>query len=334
MRDPGMGTRRNDPERKPVILSVEPLEERFLLSGGSLGGAAPVSSHPAHSLVAGQQNAQPQKVLVAKGSTAGPSASIGQASSLPAAAPQYPSSPAVDENALRQLISSALLHASASPTAYQPDDDDDDSPAMEHLEGYAHSNQVLVSPGFFANQNTNWPDPCCAILILEQGLVKDAGPHLLLLNLLSTAGLGSAATPSVPNASLLAASENGGEGLGKSPMEEAEPLPETSPPSPPSVAPPAEEKENSPPAPILGCPFADGLPIDVGAIQRSADAFFEQIAQKSEEWQDSRVFQKLIPWFAATSMAAYYWVRLRRKQACSGPRTEENWGPDPRMISD
>jgi hypothetical protein len=116
--------------------------------------------------------------------------------------------------------------------------------------------------------------------------------------------------------------------------EEMEPPPQMRPAPPSSAAPPAEERESPPLTPILGCPFADRLPLDVEAIQHSADAFFEQIAKISEEWQDGRVFQELTPWIAAACMAAYQWVRLRKKQSCLLPQAEECGGPDPRMISD
>jgi hypothetical protein len=70
------------------------------------------------------------------------------------------------------------------------------------------------------------------------------------------------------------------------------------------------------------------------AIQHSADAFFEGIAQISEEWQDNWIIQRLTPWLGAATVAAYQWVRLRRRQARSAPDNEESWGPDPMLISE
>jgi hypothetical protein len=76
------------------------------------------------------------------------------------------------------------------------------------------------------------------------------------------------------------------------------------------------------------------LPIDVEAIQRSADTFFEQIAKISEEWHDGRVIEEVIPWLITAGAIAYQWVRLRRNQSSLPPHAEENWGPDPLLISD
>ncbi len=336
-----MGARRKDRGRKPVILSVEPLEDRFLLSGGSLVEAPPADSHSAHSPVANQQNPPPrmdaQNVLLTKTPTSGPSVPTGQASSLPLAAPQYASNPAIGENRLWQLLNSAAqLRASAASTAYHSDDGDDDGdpPAMDRDGGYVHSNEMLALPCLFTNQNANGLDPCCAILIQEQGLAQN-GVHLALLNLFSTAGLGSAATAVVPTVSRVAASGDMEEHAGQPPREEStEPIPEL--PNPPRSldAPPDGESENQPPTPVLGVPFADLLPIDVEAIQRSADAFFERIGQISEEWHDNGIIQKLTPWLVIATVAGYQWVRLRRRQVRSALDNEERWGPDAMLISD
>jgi hypothetical protein len=335
-----MGARRKDRGRKPVILSVEPLEDRFLLSGGSLVEAPPAASYSTHSSVANQQNAPPrtdaQNVLPPKLPTSGPSVPTAPANSLSPAVVQYPSSPSLGENALLQLLNSvALLRASAASAAYRPDDDDDDDlPAMDRDGGYAHPNQMLALPSLFTNQNADGLDPCCAILIQEQGPAQN-GVHLALLNLFSTAGLGSAATTVVPTVSRVAASGDMGEHAGKPAREErTEPIPELPNPSGSLDTPPAGESENQQPAPVLGVPFADLLPIDVEAIQRSADAFFEQIAQISEEWHDNWIIQKLTPWLVIATVAGYQWVRLRRRQVRSAPDNEESWGPNAMLISD
>jgi hypothetical protein len=205
---------------------------------------------------------------------------------------------------------------------------------MDSDEGYPHSNQVLASLCLFTNQNTNLSDPCCEILTREQTPAQD-GAHLLLLNLFSTAGLGSAATGVVPTTSRVAASGDVGVRLGGAAREERrEPIPKLSNLPPSRDVPPAEETEAPPPAPVLGSPFADLLPIDMEAIQHNADAFFEQIAQISEEWQDNWIIQRLTPWLVAATVAAYQWVRLRRRQARSSSDNEESWGPDPMLISE
>ena len=84
----------------------------------------------------------------------------------------------------------------------------------------------------------------------------------------------SEAPPATP--SPFAVPWNAGKGQGKPAREEGrETTPEV--PKPPSLLlpPPAGEKDSPPPASSPGGPFADLLPIDVEAIQRSADAFFE-----------------------------------------------------------
>jgi hypothetical protein len=74
------------------------------------------------------------------------------------------------------------------------------------------------------------------------------------------------------------------------------------------------------------------LPIDVEAIQRSADAFFEQLARLSEEWHDSGVIEKLTPWLIAASVVTYKWVRLRKKQSFRAPDSEDGWEPGPAVF--
>jgi hypothetical protein len=332
-----MGARRIDSRRRSALLSVEPLEDRLLLSGAGTFVADSVSALPAHLPITSQQSTQPQTPVsngpTAKGTTswgtaitrsqplatAGPSRenesrpppSTGgerAAAGLPAVAPQYLSSPAI------------------GPTLYRPDrDGDDDSPAKEMEEALLRSTQgsSVVYP--FTNEEAIGPNYGTPSTTPEQIPAKDGEPHLFL-NLLSAAGLGSAVTSGVAVASPFAAPGNAGKDHGKSAREEeGETTPGVPKPPPLVLPPPAGEKDSPPPASSPGGPFADLLPIDVEAIQRSADAFFEQLGRLSEEWHDSGVIEKLTPWLVAASIVAYKWGRWRGKQSLSAPGSEDGW---------
>jgi hypothetical protein len=86
--------------------------------------------------------------------------------------------------------------------------------------------------------------------------------------------------------------------------------------------------DNPAPEPSRGAPFADLLPFDVEAAQRRVDAFFERLAELSEEWTDGQLLDKLAPWCMAATVVIYEWARRRRRGSSwradggdSGPET-------------
>jgi hypothetical protein len=102
--------------------------------------------------------------------------------------------------------------------------------------------------------------------------------------------------------------------------------------SPLDISPPDALRDDPSPAfpPIM--PFATYLPIDTEAIQRSADILFEQLAQLSEQWNDRRIVERLLPWVAAAGVVAYEWVCLRWLRSFPVLDSEENSGPVPACL--
>lgn len=354
-----MGARRIDPRQRSVLLSVEPLEDRFLLSAAAISGvggyAVPAPPNP----VADQQRVQPQPsssndsaaqqttarasvpLLATKmvqdepryalsGGSSGPSSGVHAASGSIAGIPLPTSNSVTGEKgnwpALYPVFSS---HATIAD-AWGPDHDDD-SPTMEHEEAHLHSHpasfeQYLPTNSAIARTH----DDASAG---TGGTPIPAGSLHAALNLLSAAGLGTVGVARVATVLPAAASLVTGGGQGHSEGNEGR---ETTPKAPNSlplvIPPPAEEEEGPPPASAPCGPFADLLPIDMEAIQRSADAFFEQLTHLSDEWQDSRAIEKLTPWLIAASVVAYKWAWLRRKGSFSTPDSEDNWEAGPAVF--
>jgi hypothetical protein len=350
-----MGARGIDPRRRSAPLSVEPLEDRLLLSGAGTLVVDPISALSAHSPVAIQQNSQSRVPVpndsTIQGSRAGPSSSVADAAGLPAAVPQHPASAAARENEPGQVFYPVtLLHPPIGPTTYQPfplwrgqetapqregtyqPDGDNDFPTEGMEEAHPHYNQALLPPYSFTNEDSGGANYGAPSVSPEQLPAHNGGPHLLL-NLLSAAGFGLAATPVAAAASPFAASRYAGKDQGESTGGEGGKTMPAVPQSSPLLLPqPASEPDSPPLESSPGGPFADLLPIDLAAIERSADAFFQQLAHFSEEWHDSRVIEKLTPWFVAASLVAFSWLRLRRKQSFSAPAFEDSWEPGPAVF--
>lgn len=312
-----MGTRREDRRHRPVILSIEPLEERFLLSGSGAPVAASVSALSPPS-VAVPPSAPPQivlgQIMLQKETVTGLGILAGAVASLPGVLTQQPST------------------AAAPVPATYHSDDDGDSWAIENEEAGNHANQPSVLPFLFTNQNIN-----CPILGGANGTAEQTPPQggasSSLLVVLSTAGFGVAATPVVPIPVLSTVSPISGEQTDKSAPEKGRnPIPELPNSHPFLVAPPAEATPRPTPASSLGIPFADLLPMDGEALQRSADAFFEKLAKVSEQWQDCWVIQKLSPWVIVAGMVAYQWLQLRRLRSGTVPESEDNEGVGPAVF--
>jgi hypothetical protein len=206
-------------------------------------------------------------------------------------------------------------------------DRDADSPAMEYSEARFQSHPAAldtslsagaVTPGFHASGSVR-PGATAA---------QAADPHTAL-DLFSVAGLGSmglARVAAVLPASAAALETWWGHGLAPhdGPREIAPPAP----PSQPLELPPPTEMPDTPaPALPLGDPFADLLPLDAAALQRSADTFFAQLAGLSEVWSDGPAIDRLVPWAMAAGVAAYEWLRWRRTR--SALTSEDHGGPEP-----
>lgn len=66
-----------------------------------------------------------------------------------------------------------------------------------------------------------------------------------------------------------------------------------------------------------GRSLAELLPIDVEAIQRGAEVFFQRLSELTEEWHEGQLVEKLAPWILVASVAGYGWIRLRdRRDRC------------------
>jgi hypothetical protein len=355
-----MGARRIDPRRRSVLLAVEPLEDRFLLSAAvssSVGAcAAPAPPNP----VAGQQRVQsqpsPPNDSAAQQTTSGPSAPVpavkaaqeetglvlkgesggtsggAQAVSTPVAGTPPPTSNSVtgEKGSWQALYSAASPHAAIDPYA-RGRDDDDDSPTMEYEEAHLPSHQASFE---------QYHSTIAVIAVLHDGASAGPGgttiqvgsPHSTL-DLLSAAGLGTVGLARA--ATILpatTASLETGWGHGHAEGNEGREKPQAPQGQPLIIPPLAGEEEDPPLVSSPGGPFANLLPMDVEAIQRSADAFFEQLARLSEEWHDSGVIEKLTPWLVAASVVAYKWVRLRRKRGFSPPGSEDNWEAGPAVL--
>lgn len=355
-----MGDRRIDLKRRSVLLSVEPLEDRFLLSATGISSvgffAAPASPNP----VAGQHQVQtqpsPQNDSVAQQSTSGPSGPIPTAKTAQdetghvlhvesggpsggvhaASGPVAAIPPPTSNPVMGEIGSWQAFYPVASPRATidrdaRELDHDDDSPTMEHEEAHLHSHpasfeQYLPTNAAIAGMHGD------ASAGIGQTPIPAGGLHAAL-NPFSAAGLGTVGLARVATVLPAAASLETRMGHGHSEENERR---ETTPEAPNSqplvIPPPAEEEDGPPPASAPGGPFADLLPIDMEAIQRSADAFFEQLAYLSEEWHDSGAIEKLTPWLVATSVVASKWVCLRRKRSFSTPDSEDNWEAGPAVF--
>jgi hypothetical protein len=97
--------------------------------------------------------------------------------------------------------------------------------------------------------------------------------------------------------------------------------------SPATAHPVLENEEGPPPAPEAGHPLAGVLPIDVEALQRSADAFFAQLADLAQEWHGSPVSARLGTWMMAASVVAYAWICRGPRKSSDAPVAEEVWPP-------
>jgi len=284
-----MGTRRRDAQRRQVSLTVEALEDRFLLSSAA-SLAIPIPTNgpavyvaPVHASAAGNET----RFAFPPGNTGHPLAWQTTA---------FPITPMM---------------------SYPRDDDgDNDSPDITDPD---NSGKVVFGYPLLCT-NDNHAAGCVDLALLTRTPEQVALPATSLISflpLLSASGLGITNLGSLLPIPSTAVAENLPGNRDPAPgKEELRPLPAT-PEAPPSALPRlAEETPDTPPSSGGGA-LAELLPIDVEAIQRGADVFFQQLSELSEEWHDGQLVEKLALWLLIASVAGYGWIRLRdRRDSC------------------
>jgi hypothetical protein len=73
-------------------------------------------------------------------------------------------------------------------------------------------------------------------------------------------------------------------------------------------------REEPPPPPEPPAPLAGALPLDLKALERSADAFFARLAHLGEECCRPQRLVKVASWAAVVTAVAYEFARLHRGQ--------------------
>ncbi len=289
-----MGTRRRDAQRRQVSLTVEALEDRFLLSGAaSLSIPAPTNEHADH--------VAPAHVSAAVNETRSASPLGITGHSLAWQTTAFPLTPMM---------------------SYQRDDDGDhDSPDITdsgNSDGAVFGYPLLCTAD-------NHVAGCLDLTLLTrtpEQMVLPTASLFSFLPLLSASGLGITnigcllPIPATAVAENLAANPDPAAG-----KEELRPLPST----PEALPPRGEDTRETPPSLHRGA-LVELLPIDVEAIQRGAEVFFQQLRELSEEWHDGRLVEKLAPWLLVASVAGYGWIRLRdRRDRCLAHLLASDW---------
>jgi hypothetical protein len=199
-----------------------------------------------------------------------------------------------------------------------PHDDDGDNESPDITDPDNSHNAVFGYPLLCTTDNH--AAGCLDLALLTRTPEQVALPTASLISflpLLSASGLGITNIGSLLPIPSTAAAENLPVDQDPAPgKEDFRPLPAT-PEEPPSALPsPAEEATDTPPS-SGGGPLAELLPIDVEAIQRGAEVFFQQLRELSEDWHEGQLVEKLAPWLLVASVAGYGWIRLRdRRDRC------------------
>src|SRR5579875_1890878 len=257
-----MGTRRRDAQRRQVSLTVEALEDRFLLSGAaSLSLPAPAN---------------------------GPSVPLAPAHiSAPGNETRSASLQANPDNASSWQTTAFPPHSTMS---YQRDDDgDNDLPDMTDRGN--SDNAVFGYP--LLCTTANHAAGCDDLALLTRAPEQGASPAASLISflpLLSATGLGITNRGALLPIPSTVAADNAPANHNPAPgKEELRPLPAT--PALPSTLPPlAEEMPDTPPL-SGGRSLAELLPIDVEAIQRGAEVFFQRLSELTEEWHEGQLVE-------------------------------------------
>jgi hypothetical protein len=220
-----------------------------------------------------------------------------------------PPAPApAEKDSGQSLVPVAPAHQAGDPDAQEGYREDEPSDTEEEGRHFLLQQEAV---GQYLSLST-------AVTGLHEGVPAEPAETLLQtgvlhlsLEQLSAAGLsrlGLAAAIALPAAVI---SLETGEAVASSYGEEAE-MPPAAESAPQPVPPPVAATDGPAPAPSPGGPIADLVPIDVEAIQRGVDSFFERLAGLSEEWSDGQVLEKLTPWCMAATVAAHEWARWRR----------------------
>lgn len=300
-----MATRKRDAKRRQVSLAVETLEDRFLLSGdASLSFPTATSGHSVPFAVVPNSMANNETKYI----------SLQQG--LPSAA-QY-----ITHFGDKGTMSTNYHTIIPNPLVYPPmglrldeDGDGDDPPGR--MDGDASRNNALeFLPTIF---NCSDAAGCPSFALPPQSPVQmtlAAANGMSLLPLLSAAGLGVGKT--VPLTLLSPAATLSGNAPGNpgppSRKDEMQPMPAHPEVRPSALPPLAEEPAEPPPLSKPSGPLVELLPIDVEALQRGVDAFFQQLGDLSEEWPGGRLLEKLAPWLLAVSVAGYGWIRFQDRR--------------------
>jgi hypothetical protein len=279
-----MGTPRRDAQRRQVSLTVEALEDRWLLSDAASLSIPAATNGPAVPLPAAHINSAGNEIR----------------SLSPQGSP---------DNSPPWQATIVPLH----PMMSDQRDDDGDNDLYDITDNDNPGSAFFGYPLLFSAGNHALDFALPAGSPAQMAL--PAASLISFLPLLSASGLGvTSVSPLFPTPSPTAVAENAPQDPDPAPgKEDMRPMP-SAPEAPPSALPPlVEESLESPPLPPKG-PFVELLPIDVEAIQRGVDAFFQQLSDLSEEWREGQLLEKLAPWLLATSVAGYGWVRLRDRR--------------------
>jgi hypothetical protein len=278
-------------------LSVECLEDRFLLAGGLL---------PAHPLPS------PLPGTAARVSSTTPYQ--GRTEAEPAAAPLRPAQPLALAGTGTAKANTAPAHdrATAGPLpadARAPDQDDGDKGAeyRDRLEHDSSPNWAILG----GNQALNGakggqagaagavgaPAPP-AVPVPPVALEGREQPAQELTRPVDRAVAQAPLPTAVP--AVLVAGSVPADACGE--QDGAAPLPE---PAAPGAAPPA------------GTPLAGALPFDLGALERGVDRFFARLADLRDEWDGAWAPARLLPWLTAATAAALVIARRHKPPASS-----------------
>ena len=249
-------------------LSVECLEDRFLLAGGLL---------PAYPL------------LPLPPGTATHVSSTAPYRSEPGAAPLRPA------QGLAAPGHDRTSDAPSTADARSRDQDDDGEKGAEYRDQPEHDsppNWVLLGGGQALTGASGGLPGAAPALTAPAAVpivpVTPGGGEPPAQELARPAATAVAQVPVAPTDSVFLA----GGGVPADTCAEGQGAAVASEPAPPEVTPPA------------GAPLAGALPFDLGALQRGVDRFFARLADLREEWDGVWVSWRLLPWLTATAAAA------------------------------
>jgi hypothetical protein len=342
--------------RRSAPLSVEALEDRFLLSVAVIPGAGMVAAphDPAASQQAGKAQPLSRDDSLTHETMTGPVVPVGPArnpleqaeyarqgesrevqtaSGTNAEVPSPGPIPVTGEQGIGKVLYSAAPPPRA--TIYlgtREPDRDGDSPMVDKDDYRPPTHPAVVEN--YLSSNGAFAPPYDSVSSAPRAKSAQAGSPPPALNLLSAAEWQAAGLAgfAVVLPATAPSPERGWEQRMSEGYEGGETLPNVPESQPLVIAPPSAAPNALSPAALPGELFADFLPIDGETIQRRANAFFEQLPRLSEQWKDIRVIEKLTPWFVSASVVIYEWLRLRRMRSLSAVVSEDDCGPGPASL--